>query len=294
MPAISIGMPVHNGEAYLRETLASILAQTFDNFEVIVSDNASTDATATIVEKFAARDGRIRVIRQPQNIGALANFRFVLEEARAEFFVWRAHDDLTAPNYLEVLYRALRTAPGNTLAVPTVVRRRLDGTEAARTPFPDFSRFSRPFRVIRHLHAAQSGWLYGLFRTEDVRRALARAKAEFPYLWAQDHLIVLPFIVDDRVTGTNETVFYQRETGISAEQYRPKALAEQWRLVHTFLRFSTWTLMESRLQPWEKVVCLPFLLGYTNSKAERFKRILRRTAAWPFRHAWAMFADKTE
>lgn len=99
-PAVSIGMPVYNGAQYIREALDSLLAQTFSDFELIISDNASSDATKAICEEYARRDSRIRYVRQSENKGAAANFRFVLDRAKADLFMWAAYDDLWAPNYL--------------------------------------------------------------------------------------------------------------------------------------------------------------------------------------------------
>ncbi|MCC6007831.1 MAG: glycosyltransferase [Rhodobacteraceae bacterium] len=100
-PRVSIGMPVHNGARYLRGAVESFLAQSFTDFELIISDNASTDRTEAIAREFARNDPRIRYIRQARNIGAVANFAFVLHEARGEFFQWAAHDDLYAKKFLE-------------------------------------------------------------------------------------------------------------------------------------------------------------------------------------------------
>lgn len=99
-PAVSIGMPVYNGAQYIREALDSLLAQTFSDFELIISDNASSDSTQVICEEYARRDSRIRYVRQSENKGAAANFRFVLDCAKADLFMWAAYDDLWAPNYL--------------------------------------------------------------------------------------------------------------------------------------------------------------------------------------------------
>ena len=93
LPTVSIGMPVFNGAQYIREAIDSLLAQTFADFELIISDNASADATQEICEKYAEQDPRIRYVRQSKNIGAIANFKFVLDQARAKYFMWAAHDD---------------------------------------------------------------------------------------------------------------------------------------------------------------------------------------------------------
>ena len=97
---VSIGMPVYNGEKYIRDALNSLLEQTFSNFELIISDNCSTDGTAKICQEYALRDNRIIYHRQKTNIGAAANFEFVLNSARAPIFMWAAHDDKWTKGFL--------------------------------------------------------------------------------------------------------------------------------------------------------------------------------------------------
>jgi O-antigen biosynthesis protein len=100
-PELTIGMPVYNGAATIRAALDSLLAQTFQNFVLIVSDNTSTDRTEEICREYASRDPRIRYVRQPKNLGPANNFRFVLFEATTPFFMWATADDLWAPNFVE-------------------------------------------------------------------------------------------------------------------------------------------------------------------------------------------------
>ena len=99
-PKVSIGLPVYNGEPFLSETIDAILAQTFKDFELIICDNASTDATEKICRKYAAKDKRISYYRQHYNIGAAGNFNRVFNLSSGEYFKWAAHDDLIAPEYL--------------------------------------------------------------------------------------------------------------------------------------------------------------------------------------------------
>jgi len=99
-PLVSIGMPIYNGEEYVRDALDSLLAQTHNNFELIISDNGSTDKTEQICRWYAARDSRIRYVRQAVNRGAVANFQFVLDEASGQFFMWAAYDDLWGPHFI--------------------------------------------------------------------------------------------------------------------------------------------------------------------------------------------------
>ncbi|BCA79490.1 glycosyltransferase [Desulfuromonas sp. AOP6] len=101
MPRISIGMPVFNGEKYIAEAIDSILAQTFADFELIISDNGSKDGTLDICKRYAARDARIRLEQQKENRGAAWNYNRVFALSEGDYFKWCAHDDAIAPSYLQ-------------------------------------------------------------------------------------------------------------------------------------------------------------------------------------------------
>jgi len=98
---VSIGLPVYNGEKFLQKRLESILTQTFENFELIISDNNSTDLTEKIRKDFLKSDNRIKYYRQKKNIGLWMNFNFVLQKATSDYFVWAAVDDLWDPEFLK-------------------------------------------------------------------------------------------------------------------------------------------------------------------------------------------------
>ena len=106
-PIVSIGMPVYNGEKFIDDALDSLLEQTFTNFELILSDNASTDATESICRNYAKRDSRIKYFRQEKNIGALRNFQFVLDEAVGEYFMWAACDDKWHGSWIASLHKKI-------------------------------------------------------------------------------------------------------------------------------------------------------------------------------------------
>lgn len=117
-PRVSVGMPVLNGERYLAEALEALLAQTLEDFELVISDNASTDATEEICRAYAARDRRVRYVRGDRNRGAAWNYRRVFELARGTYFKWATHDDRCAPELLARCVAALAADPGLVLAYP--------------------------------------------------------------------------------------------------------------------------------------------------------------------------------
>jgi glycosyltransferase involved in cell wall biosynthesis len=110
-PLVSIGVPVYNGEESLARTLDCLLGQTYQNIELILSDNASTDATAQICQKYCAQDTRIRYVRQEKNLGLHGNWTYVADQAQGEFFMWAAADDYWEPEFIEVLVKKLQAEP---------------------------------------------------------------------------------------------------------------------------------------------------------------------------------------
>ena len=98
---ISIGLPVFNGEKFLSKKLESILSQTFTNFELIISDNASTDSTSDICKEFERKDKRIQYFRQEKTIAPILNYEYLLQKANCEYFLWTAVDDVLHQNFLE-------------------------------------------------------------------------------------------------------------------------------------------------------------------------------------------------
>ncbi|UCG34744.1 MAG: glycosyltransferase family 2 protein [Candidatus Omnitrophota bacterium] len=115
-PRLSMGMPVYNGENYIRQALDSLLSQTFSDFELIISDNGSTDRTEEICRAYAARDSRIHYYRNEENRGAAWNFNRVFELAKGEYFKWVAHDDLHAPEFFAKCVEVLDRDPSIVLA----------------------------------------------------------------------------------------------------------------------------------------------------------------------------------
>ncbi|MGA9362870.1 MAG: glycosyltransferase family 2 protein [Bacteroidota bacterium] len=100
-PRVSIGFPVYNGENYLEGALNSLLSQTFSDFEIVISDNASTDRTAEVCQAYAAKDARIKYSCNEGNIGARKNWNRVFALSKGEYFNWTAHDDKYAPQFLQ-------------------------------------------------------------------------------------------------------------------------------------------------------------------------------------------------
>src|SRR5690348_14659058 len=115
-PLVSIGLYLYNGQRFIKEALDSVLNQTFTNFELIISDNASIDRTAEIAEAYARRDNRIRYYRAEKNMGPGWNMRRVYELATGNYFKWAAVDDLLEPEFLRRCVEILESDPGCVVA----------------------------------------------------------------------------------------------------------------------------------------------------------------------------------
>jgi glycosyltransferase involved in cell wall biosynthesis len=117
VPLVSIGMPVYNGERFVRQALESILIQDYGNFELIISDNASTDATSKICRRYADRDARVRYVRNETNLGASPNHKRVFEMGTGDYFKWAAHDDECLPTFLSRCMSVFGEAPQSVVLV---------------------------------------------------------------------------------------------------------------------------------------------------------------------------------
>jgi glycosyltransferase involved in cell wall biosynthesis len=115
-PRVSIGLPVRNGARYLGEAVDSLLRQTYTDFELIISDNASTDQTEAICREYVARDPRVRYYRSSQDVGLANNYNYLFIRARGEYFKWAAADDVHEPDYLARCLDVLERDPGVVLA----------------------------------------------------------------------------------------------------------------------------------------------------------------------------------
>jgi glycosyltransferase involved in cell wall biosynthesis len=116
VPRLTIGLPVYNGQNYLAEAIEALLGQTYENFELIIADNASTDETPDICRRYVRQDSRVRHLRHPENIGLAGNHNCLVAEARGELFKWASHDDLYGRDLVRLCIEALDERPDIVLA----------------------------------------------------------------------------------------------------------------------------------------------------------------------------------
>lgn len=149
---ISIGLPIYNGEKFLKEAIDSILNQTFEDFELIISDNASTDNTEAICREYAAKDSRIRYYRNQQNLGAAKNYNNVFELSKSKFFKWANHDDIHAPEFLEKCLNALEQNSSAVLAFPKSILIDEHGEHTDRLFYRLNINSSSPYERLKRYH----------------------------------------------------------------------------------------------------------------------------------------------
>lgn len=275
MARIGIGVPVHNGGDLLRESLECLRSQTFEDFEVVISDNASTDETADICADITARDPRFRHIRQAEDIGMVANFVAVRDAASAPLFLWRAYDDLSDANYLEALSGVFDRDPGTRLAVGTV-RTEIDRGAKVRLHPPVARTGPRIAGVIRQLFRSHASWVYGLWHRETLVAAHDRVLAHYPHAWGFDHLVLLPLILDGAVRGTRATTFHQRifRSGRKPNPADRPGTAEMRALRRCFARVCVTEIGRRSWTAPERAALRLMLPFYVGKRAYRRSRIL--------------------
>ena len=192
--SVTVGVPVRNGGPTLRRALESVVRQTYDDLTIIVSDNCSTDNTGDIAAEFMARDARIRYVRHEQPLTVLENFRFLVDQARSEYFLWAAHDDYRTTNYVEVLAEKLKATPEAVLAFTDIILFSDEDHDLDNVPpvGQGLDWGSSYEDRVRRVISNKCSVLYGLFRTEALR--------EYPWIQC-DFGVDIPLLLYMRSRG---------------------------------------------------------------------------------------------
>ena len=169
MKLVSIGMPAFNDKPFLNRALESIVNQSYGNFELILSDDCSTDGSAQICEEYALKDTRIKYIRQEHNIGISRNMEFLLHQATGEYFMWAGDDDLWHSDFVSLHVKVLENSP-NVISAYCPYCFIDENGEILQYPPPGNCSYESRFSLIRLLKLAyfwDDGFGYGMFRRED-------------------------------------------------------------------------------------------------------------------------------
>lgn len=269
-PKVSIGLAVYNGENYLAEAIESILAQTFTDFELIISDNASTDRTGEICQRYAACDARIRYQRNATNIGGANNENLTFRLARGQYFRWAAHDDICGAELLANCVAVLDANPEVVLCSTSIVKidergypmGLLERTKATST---------EPHDRLREL-ASMDHWCeesYGLIRTA----VLQKTQLQLNYT-DSDRTLLSELCLYGRFYQVPEKLFFKRIHATMSTSIYPKwrermawfnpafTLADNITCPH-WLQFFHYleVIKRAPLTPYERARCYQYLLG---------------------------------
>jgi glycosyltransferase involved in cell wall biosynthesis len=207
VPRLTIGLPVYNGENFLVESLDTLLDQTFEDFELILSDNASTDGTADICHRYQRMDPRIRYVRQPANIGCAPNHNFVVREARGELFKWAAHDDRYGRELIERCVAALDEFPHVVLAHSWSAIIDSAGTISRLVDYPVNTAVPDPAERFRSM--LFDGWGDddgGVMRTEVLRRTPLHGSYHFA-----DRTLITEIGLNGPFYQVEDRLYFRRE-----------------------------------------------------------------------------------
>jgi glycosyltransferase involved in cell wall biosynthesis len=258
-PKVSVGLPVYNGSRYLAQAIDSVLDQTYGNLELIISDNASTDATPEICREYAARDGRVLYHRQDRNIGAGPNHNCVARLASGKYFRWASDDDAMEPEYLARCVAMLESHPD---AVLCHTRTRIIGDKgegfAAHLEGLDANRPSDRFAVV----ILRPHWcveVLGLIRCSE----LGKTNLQAPY-FGGDKTLMAELALLGRLLHVPEPLFINRDhPGRSMravpfhrrQEFHDPSHARQ-RVTHWALYTDYWRAVERHVKdPREKIRC---------------------------------------
>jgi glycosyltransferase involved in cell wall biosynthesis len=216
-PRLTVGLPVYNGERFLAASVEALLAQTFTDFELIISDNASTDRTREIAERYAAADPRVVYVRQPGNRGSAYNHNDVIRRARGELFKWASHDDLYHPQLLERCVELLDERPDVVVAHAWTAFVDEGGEIITTVPYPLSTDDPRPDVRFRSLLRVQGGDdIYGVIRTSVL--------ALVPPLGSHhlaDRTFVTELALHGRFANVPQYLYFRRDHPERAERASP-------------------------------------------------------------------------
>lgn len=298
-PRVSIGLPVYNGEKYLWAALDCILRQDFADFELVICDNASTDATEAICREYAARDGRIRYTRNETNIGASGNYKRVFELSRGEFFKWASHDDEFDPSLVRRCVETFAKSPATVVLVYSraeIIDEAGAVTDVSADTVDQFA--AKPHRRLASLimNRQYANPLWGLIRVDVLRKTRLMGNFE------ADHILLAELAMLGNFVELPELLYRQRRHAGSAMRLnltarqllawhdpgsaKKKIILPRW--LHLVLE-SFRGVRHVPISGWEKLLChgavlwAPFwrwLLQWTGPVRHRLG--LRRRKARPF------------
>ena len=207
-PRVTVGLAVYNGESFLADALKSLVEQDYEDLEILVGDNASTDGTIAICEDFAARDPRIRIIRSARNGGVAWNHDRLLHEARGEYFKWAACDDRYKPRFVSACVDVLDQHPDVVLSYTGTVDIDTDGKVLKTWPTTNRASSDDPVERFRDvvLNERECFPFYGLMRSDVLRSTVLNGNYS-----GSDHPLLAELALRGRFFEVPEPLFEHGE-----------------------------------------------------------------------------------
>ena len=273
MAKVQVALPVYNGSTYLRQALESLEKQTYKDFEVVVYNNASKDNSGEIAEEFAVKDARFKVVHREKTVPLLENFLGTFEGADCEYLIWRAHDDYSEANMIEVLANALDENPSAGLAAPSIITHKRNRDIHRKMPRILKGKALEPASLLWGGHAS---WIYGMFRPRDLERYYRDALANLEHLWAIDHATMLPLILDRRVALAPETIFHQQilEDPIKWRMAQPSH-ADKKAIFHQYLTYGYRLIDERDFNRPQRLLLRAVFFRHVSKRTFRISRLTR-------------------
>ena len=223
-PLVSIGLPIFNGEKFVREAIDSILAQTFTDFELIIADNASSDRTEIICREYAAQDARIRYQRNETNIGGCNNHNLTFALSRGKYFCWVAHDDLCDRQMLAKYVEVLENNPSVVLCYSKIIVVN-ENKEELYTQSCELASLSEPEQRFRHL--AQDHDVIMFFSL--IRADILRQTQLLPNYPESDLVFFCELSLYGQFYQLPQSLYYRRyHQGQSISQYKDRYQRFAW------------------------------------------------------------------
>jgi glycosyltransferase involved in cell wall biosynthesis len=213
-------MPVYNGERFLKEALDALLSQSFTDWTLLISDDASGDKTKAIVQEYANRDSRITYVRQESNLGIFKNFKYTLDQADGKYFMWAAQDDLWEKSFLRTCVDILDKDESIGLTGTNMMEIDSYGRTIRELPWLEKLSGKPGIRSISHYILepeilGKCNIMYGVWRIDAVKtvwRAFPQRK-----VWGQDYMFVLAGISRYKIRIDGKMLFKKRLGGYSSE-----------------------------------------------------------------------------
>lgn len=207
METVTIGMPVYNGAKYIQSTLQSLLNQTFSDFSILICDDGSTDGTLDICQAFAARDKRIKIIKNETRLGGARNFNKTFDLSEGEFFMWASQDDIFHPDYIAKCLKKLQESPDCILALSEIDFIDEYGNSRGAVDYSNIGTAGMPIEMrIREVFRRVGWWaIYGIIRPEMLRQT-KMYRSEF----AGDVVLIVDMLLQGNMAKVEEPLFFYR------------------------------------------------------------------------------------